>query len=206
MAVFRNCMVQYVKNSTCASGTKVSWVGAQRELLVHAYTWLLYHFDPGEAHQIHRKLIVHSFFWLAFAKSFNDRSKPRRIPFNPVKWRNNLRDGQTAMRVIGDPMDKADRLFSTLGSLFDDTQLQRLAVGEPCRQDYKKQEDEIVHHLGKLARDKEHDAYPLPASVPKPIFVLETSHRWWTEMYRCYFPSGAVIYSACMLLLYLKDT
>ena len=85
LAVFHNCVVQYMKNSTCASGTKVSWAGAQRELLVHAYTWLLYHFDQGEAHRIHRNLIVHSFFWLAFAKSFNDRSKPRHIPFNPVK-------------------------------------------------------------------------------------------------------------------------
>ena len=96
---------------------------------------------------------------------------------------NNLRTGQTAMRAIGDPIDKTDRLFSTLGSLFDDVRLQRLAVGEPCRQDYKKEEDKIVHHLGKLARDKEHDAYPLPASVPKKaIFMLDPSHWWWTEM------------------------
>ena len=86
------------------------------------------------------------------------------------------------MKAIGDPMDKADRLFSTLGALFDDVRLQRLAVGEPCRPDYRKQEDEIVYHLGKLSRDKQHDAFPLPASIPKPIFVLEPSHRWWTEI------------------------
>ena len=182
IAVFRNCVVQYVKNTTCASGTKVSWVAAQRELLVHAYSWLLYHFDQGEAHKIHRSLIVHSLFWLAFAKSFDDRSKPRRIPFNPVIWRDNIRGGLTTMKAIGDPMDKADRLFSTLGALFDNVCLQRLAVGEPCRPDYKKQEDEIVQHLGKLSRDKQHDAFPLPTSIPKPIFVLEPSHRWWTEM------------------------
>ena len=36
IAVFRNCVVQYAKNTTCTSGTKVSWVGAQCELLVHA--------------------------------------------------------------------------------------------------------------------------------------------------------------------------
>ena len=86
------------------------------------------------------------------------------------------------MNAIGDPMDKADKLFSTLGSLFDDIRLQRLAVGELCREDYRKQEDEIVQHLAKLARDKKHHAFPLPASVPNPILVLAPSHRWWTEM------------------------
>ena len=91
---------------------------------------------------------MHSFFWLAFAKSFKDRNRTGRIPFNPVKWRDNINSGQTTMLVIGDPMDWADKLFSTLGSLFDDVQLQRLAVGTPCRGDYKKQEDEIVTHLG----------------------------------------------------------
>ena len=60
IAVFHNCVVQYAKNSTCTSGMKVSWAEAQRELLVHTYTWLLYHFDQGEAHRIHRNLIVHS--------------------------------------------------------------------------------------------------------------------------------------------------
>ena len=182
IAVFRNCVVQYAKNSTCASGMKVSWAEAQCELLVHAYTWLLYHFDQGEVHRIHRNLIVHSLFWLAFAKSFDNRNRPGHIPFNPVYWRNNLKNGQTAMNMIGDPIDKADKLFSTLGSLFDDIHLQRLAVGEPCREDYQKQEDEIVQHLAKLARDKKHDAFPLPASVPNPILVLAPSHRWWMEM------------------------
>ena len=73
IAVFRNCVAQYAKNSTCASGMKVSWAEAQRKLLVHAYTVLLYHFNQGEVHRIHRNLIVHSLFWLAFAKSFDDR-------------------------------------------------------------------------------------------------------------------------------------
>ena len=177
IAVFRNCVVQYAKNSTCTSGMKVSWAEAQRELLVHAYTWLLYHFDQDDAHWIHRNLMVHSLFWLAFAKSFDDRNQPGRIPFNPVYWRNNMKNGQTAMNMIGDPMDKADKLFSTLGSLFDDIRLQRLAVGKPCREDYQKQEDEIVQHLAKLARDKKHDAFPLPASIPKPILVLAPSHQ-----------------------------
>ena len=86
------------------------------------------------------------------------------------------------MKAIGDPMDKADRLFSMLGTLFDDVRLQRLVVGEPCRPDYRKQEDKIVQYLGKLSRDKQHDAFPLPTSIPKPIFILDPSHRWWTEM------------------------
>ena len=182
IAVFRNCVVQYAKNSTCASGTKVSWVEAQRELLVHAYTWLLYHFNQGEAHWIHRSLIMHSLFWLAFAKNFDNRSRPGRIPFNPVKWRDNTNSGQTAMIAIGDPMDLANKLFSTLGSLFNDVWLQRLAVGTLCREYYRQQEDKIVTHLAKLARDKEHDTFPLPASVPKAILLLGPSHRWWTEM------------------------
>ena len=99
-AVFRNCVVQYAKNSTCTRGTKVLWAEAQCELLVHAYTWLLYHFDQGEEHRIHRSLIVHSFFWLAFAKSFNDRNRTGHIPFNPIKWRDNINSGQTAMLVL----------------------------------------------------------------------------------------------------------
>ena len=125
---------------------------------------------------------MHSFFWLAFAKSFDDRNRTGHIPFNPIKWRDNMNSGQTTMLAIGNPMDWADKLFSTLDSLFDDVRLQRLAVGIPCRGDYKKQEDEIVTHLGKLARDKEHDAFPLPASVPKAIFMLGPSHWWWTKM------------------------
>ena len=72
VAVFRNCVGQYAKNSTIFYQEKVSWADAQRKLLVHAYCWLLYHFDQAEANAIHRNLIVHSLFWLAFAKSFDD--------------------------------------------------------------------------------------------------------------------------------------
>ena len=35
IAVFRKCVAQYAKNSTCASGMKVSWTDAQCELLIH---------------------------------------------------------------------------------------------------------------------------------------------------------------------------
>ena len=182
VAVFRNCVGQYAKNSTIFYQEKVSWADAQRKLLVHAYCWLLYHFDQAEAHAIHRNLIVHSLFWLAFAKSFDDRNRPGRIPFNPKYWKENMRKGRTAMNAIGDPMSKADKLFSTLALLFDDVRLQRRAVGAPCRENYKQQEDEIITHLGKLASDKQHDAYPLPASVPKAILVLRPDHRWWEQM------------------------
>ena len=178
LAVFRNCVSQYTKNKTCTTGVKVSWAEAQRELLVHAYIWLLYHYD----HRIHRSIIVHSLFWLAFAKSSSDRNRPGHIPFNPVKWQNNLAAGRTAMKAIGDPMEWADKLFFTLGMLFDDVRLQWLAVGLPCREDYRKQEDKIVSHLRKLAGDKEHDAFPLPTSIPKAIYVLGPTHPWWTEI------------------------
>ena len=87
-----------------------------------------------------------------------------------------MRKGRTAMNAIGDPMSKADKLFSTLALLFDDVRLQWQAVGAPCRENYKQQEDEIITHLGKLASDKQHDAYPLPASVPKAILVLRPDH------------------------------
>ena len=176
-AVFQNCMGQYAKNSTIVTGEKVSWVDAQRKLLVLTYCWLLYHFDQAEAHVIHRNLIVHSLFWLAFTKSFDDWNRPGHIPFNPRYWVDNMNAGRTAMKAIGAPMKKADKLFSTLASLFDDVRLQRLAVGMPCRENYKKQEDKIVTHLAKLASDKEHDAFPLPASILKAILVLGPTHR-----------------------------
>ena len=161
-AVFRNCVGQYAKNSTIVTGEKMSWADAQRKLLVLTYCWLLYHFDQVEVHVIHWNLIVHSLFWLAFAKSFDDQNCPGCIPFNPKYWIENMNTGCTAMNTISDPMKKANKLFSTLVSLFDDVRLQRMAVGTPCRENYQKQEDEILTHLGKLASDKEHDTFPLP--------------------------------------------
>ena len=181
-AVFLNCVGQYAKNSTIVTGEKMSWADVQCKLLVHAYCWLLYHFDQAEAQVTHQNLIVHSLFWLAFAKSFSDRNHPGRIPFNPKYWIQNVNSGCTAMNTIGNPMKKADKLFSTLASLFDDIRLQRLAVGTPCRENYEKQEEEILTHLGKLASDKEHDAFPLPASVLRAILVLGPTHRWWGQM------------------------
>ena len=180
-AVFRGCVTEFAKNATCARGHKVSWADSYRELLVHAYIWLLYHYDQGEAHRIHRNIIVHSLFWLAFAKSVADRSCPGRIAYNPVTWMKNMTEGKTAMKSIRDPRTYADKLFSTLGGLFDDIRLQRLAVGTPCRDDCCNQEDEIVSHLAKLANDKRNDRFPLPASIPNAIFVLPPTHPWWTE-------------------------
>ena len=182
VAVFRNCVGQYAKNASILTGNKVSWVDAHRKLLAHAYRWLLYHYDQPEAHVIHQSLIVHSFFWLACAKSFDDRNRYGRIPFNPKYWMENVDSGCTAMSVIGDPLSKADKLYSTLTTIFDDVRLQRLAVRTPCRENYKNQEDEIVRHLANLASDKAHDAFPLPASVPKAILVLGPAHRWWGQI------------------------
>ena len=180
-SVFHGCVTQFAKNATCARGHKVSWADAYRELLVHAYIWLLYHYDQGEAHRIHRNIIVHSLFWLAFAKSVADRSGPGRITYNPLTWMKNLAEGKTAMRSIRDPLLYADKLFTTLGGLFDDIRLQRLAVGTPCRDDYCNQEDDIVSHLAKLANDKRNDRFPLPASIPNAIFVLPPTHPLWTK-------------------------
>ena len=180
-AVFHACVSQFAKNATCTRGHKVSWADAYRELLVHAYIWLLYHYDQGEAHRIHCNVIVYSLFWLAFTKSVADRSGPGRITYNPVTWMKNIAEGKTAMKSIRDPLTYADKLFSTLGRLFDDIRLQRLAVGTPCCDDYRNQEDKIVSHLAKLANDKRNDRFPLPASIPHAIFVLQPSHPWWTE-------------------------
>ena len=138
VAIFRNCVGQYAKNSTIMLPERRchGWMHSAN-YWYSAYCWLLYHFDQAEAHVIHRNLIVHSLFWLAFAKSFDDWSRPGRIPFNPKYWRDNMNAGCTAMKAIGDPMKKADKLFSTLASLFDDVRLQRLAVGTPCRENYR---------------------------------------------------------------------
>ena len=85
--------------------------------------------------------------------------------------RRNLAEGRTAMLTIKDPID-CGNLFTTLGKLFDDVRHQRLAVGVPYHQDYTEQEDEILRHLNKMAKDKQHDKIPLPASVPDAREVL----------------------------------
>ena len=51
-------------------------------------------------------------------------------------------------------------------------------MGIPCHPDYKKQEDEILLHMAKLARDKKNNIIRLPASVPEAKQVLDPSHPW----------------------------
>ena len=68
----------------------------------------------------------------------------------------------------------------TLGQLFDNVRHQKLAVGVPCHPDYSKQEEEIVMHLVKLARDKRNNTVHLPASVPEAKQVLNPSHPWYS--------------------------
>ena len=84
------------------------------------------------------------------------------------------------MLRMGDPLDCKGTLFVTLGQLFDDVRHQKLAVGDPCHPDYSKQEDEIVQHLTKLARDKRNDSVRLPASVPDAKQVLNPQHPWYS--------------------------
>ena len=141
---------------------------------------MLNHFDKRKAHQIHRNVICHSFFWLAFAKAYSDRSKPGRNKYDPERMARNLAQGQTAMLRMGDPLDYEGKLFVTLGQLFDDVCHQKLAVGNPCCPDYSKQEDEIVTHLAKLARDKRNDTVRLPVSMPDAKQVLNTTHPWYS--------------------------
>ena len=84
------------------------------------------------------------------------------------------------MLWMGDPFDYEGKVFVTLGQLFDDVHHQKLAVGVPCRPDYSKQEEEIITHLAKLARDKRNDTVRLPASVPEAKQVLNPSHPWYS--------------------------
>ena len=80
---------------------------------------------------------------------------------------------------MGDPIDYEGKVFVTLGQLFDDVRHQKLAVGVPCFPDYGKQEEEILTHLAKLARDKRNNTVQLPASVPEVKQVLNPSHPWY---------------------------
>ena len=125
-------------------------------------------------------MICHSLFWLAFAKAYLDRSKPGRNKYDPERMARNLAWGQTTMLRVGDPLDYEGKVFVTLGQLFDDVHHQKLAVGIPCRPDYSKQEEEIVTHLAKLARDKRNDTVHLLASVPDAKQVLNLSHPWYS--------------------------
>ena len=163
----------YSKNTGC------SLAEAFRELSLYAYKWVLNHFDKKKAHRIHCNVICHSLFWLAFAKAYWDRSKPGRNKYDPERMARNLAQGRTTMLRMGDPLDYEGKVFVTLGQLFDDVRHQKLAVGVPCHPDYSKQEEEIVTHLAKLARDKRNDTVHLPASVPEAKQVLNLSHPWY---------------------------
>ena len=91
----------------------------------------------------------------------------------------NVAEGRTAMIRVGDPIEYEGKVFTTLGQLFDDVCHQKLAVGIPCCPDYSKQEEEILTHLTKLARDKKNDTLRLLASVPEAKQVLNPSHPWY---------------------------
>ena len=166
---FISSMGHYSKNTRC------SLAEVFRELSLYAYKWVLNHFDRRKAHWIHRNVICYSFFWLAFVKVYADQSKPGRNKYDPERMARNLLQGQTAMLQMGDPLDYEGKLFVTLGQLFNDVRHQKLAVGDPCRPDYSKQEEEIVVHLVKLTRDKRNDMVRLPASVPDAKQVLNTA-------------------------------
>ena len=148
---FISSVNHYSKNTECLLAE------AFRELSLFAYKWLLNHFDKKKAHRIHRNVICHSLFWLAFAKAYWDRLKPGHHKYDPEKMARNLAEGRTTMIRVGDPIDYEGKVFVTLGQLFDDVHHQKLAMGIPCHPDYSKQEEEILTHLAKLARDKRND-------------------------------------------------
>ena len=170
---FISSVNHYSKNTGC------SLAEAFRELSLYAYKWVLNHFDKKKAHRIHRNVICHSLFWLAFTKAYWDWSKPGHHKYDPEKMARNLAEGRTTMLRMGDPLDYEGKVFVTLGQLFDDVRHQKLAMGVPCRPDYSKQEEEIVMHLAKLARDKRNDTVCLPASMPEAKQVLNPSHPWY---------------------------
>ena len=170
---FISSVNHYSKNTGC------SLAEVFRELSLYAYKWVLNHFDKKKAHWIHRNVICHSLFWLAFTKAYWDRSKPGHHKYDPEKMARNLAEGRTAMIRMGDPIDYEGKVFVTLGQLFDDVCHQKLAMGIPCHPDYSKQEEEILTHLAKLARDKRNDTACLPASVPEAKQVLNPSHPWY---------------------------
>ena len=170
---FISSVNHYSKNTGC------SLAEAFPELSLYAYKWVLNHFDKKKAHWIHRNVICHSLFWLAFVKAYWDRSKPGHNKYDPEKMARNLAQGRTAMLRMGDPLDYEGKVFVTLGQLFDNVRHQKLAAGIPCHPDYSKQEEEIVTHLVKLARDKRNDTVCLPASVPEARQVLNPSHPWY---------------------------
>ena len=97
----------------------------------------------------------------------------------PERMVRNVAEGRTAMIRVGDHIEYEGKVFTTLGQLFDDVHHQTLAVGIPCRPDYSKQEEEILMHLTKLARDKKNDTVWLPASMLEARQVLNPSHPWY---------------------------
>ena len=170
---FISSVNHYSKNTGC------SLAEAFRELSLYTYKWLLNHFDKKKAHRIHRNVICHSLFWLAFAKAYWDWSKPGRHKYDPEKMARNLAEGRTTMIRVRDPIEYKGKVFVTLGQLFDDVCHQKLAMGVPCHPDYSKQEEEILTHLVKLARDKRNNTVWLPVSIPEVKQVLNPSHPWY---------------------------
>ena len=170
---FINSVNHYSRNTGC------SLAEAFQELSLYTYKWVLNHFGKRRAHRIHRNVICHSLFWLAFTKAYADRSKPGCNKYDPERMARNLAEGRTTMLRMGDPLNYEGKVFVTLGQLFDNVRHQKLAVGVPCHPDYSKQEEEIVMHLAKLARDKQNDTVRLPASVPEAKQVLNPSHPWY---------------------------
>ena len=162
-----------------AANRGISWSSAQRTLLIFAYIWALKQFMVDRAHRIHRNLIAFSFCCAAFALGVVDRTKKNdaygnsrergrapRQTFNEEKLRTCLHEGQTAMAIMGDPLDKQDTLFSHLAFIFRLVKGQTVAVGKACRPNTQQIEGELLSHFQDMWEAKQYDRVELPMSIP----------------------------------------
>ena len=123
-----------------AANKGISHSSAQRSLLIFAYIWALKQFMVDRVHWIHHNLIAFSFCCTTFTLGVVDcmkkndaygnsqeRGRAPRQAYNKEKLETHLHEGQTAMALMGDPLDKQDTLFSHLIFIF------RLVKGANCR-------------------------------------------------------------------------
>ena len=157
----------------------ISRSSAQRSLLIFAYIWVLKQFMVDRAHWIHCNLITFSFCCAAFALSIVDRTKKNdaygnsrergrapRQAFNKEKLEMHLCEGQMAMALMGDLLDKQDTLFSHLIFIFRLVKGQTVAVGKPCCPNTQQIKKELLRHFCDMWEAKQYDWIQLPMSVP----------------------------------------
>ena len=157
----------------------ISCSSAQRSLLIFAYIWTLKQFMVDRVHRIHCNLIAFSFCCAAFTLGVVDRTKKNdtygnsrekgKVPrqaYNKEKLETCLREGQTVMVLMGDPLDKQDTLFSHLMFIFGLVKGQTVTIGKPCCPNTQQIEKELLSHFHDMWEAKQYDRVQLPMSVP----------------------------------------